>query len=392
MRRVVARGDEHRRSNAAIVVSVILPRRAWLGARLAADGTVDALVHDSPAQACGLCVGDRVVAIDGVAMADADAVVLAVRSLRADATLQWHRGGRVLEAVMPRVARPVEEVDGAAVEHGEIVVDGLRQRTIVTRPVGASRSPVVVFLAGSTIDSVESVPARPSPLADWIAGLAQAGITTWRVEKRGVGDSEGDAASADFDAEVNAAREVIACATADGGAPPVVFGHSTGGMIAALVGGSRGIVAYGTWAERFSDAMIVSLARQRPDAHEANRRDAALVRKVIVEGASLGDVLAADPDLRSASALTGSTLWGRIPTYFAQLERCDLAAAWRAIDVPTSLLHGERDRITTLAQHEAIAAMVAAATVRSIAGHAHDMAGPTTAVVDATIDFVRRIV
>lgn len=368
-----------------------LPRRPWLGARLATDGTVLELAPGAAAQRCGLAVGDRVVAIDGVAVADADAITSVVRSLRVDATLRWRRGPSVLEGVLPCVPRPVERVGGAVVEHGEIAVDGIRQRIIVTRPIAASPSPAVVFLAGSTLDSIDLEPPRPGPLADWTAGLARAGLTTWRVEKRGIGDSEGEATTTDFEAEVAAAREVIACATADSDRAPVVFGHSTGGMIAPRVGEHcAGIVAYGTWAERFTEAMVASLARQRPEAHEANACDAALLHAVIAEEASLTEALSRDPGLRSASALTGSaTIWGRVPAYFRQLDRCDLAAAWRRITAPALLLHGDRDRITTLAQHEAIAAMTAAGSVRDVAGHAHDMSGPSAMVIDATVAFVR---
>ncbi len=53
------------------------PARAWIGARMAADGRIS-LVHDgSPAQQAGLSTGDQVIAIDGLRFAGIDALLSA---------------------------------------------------------------------------------------------------------------------------------------------------------------------------------------------------------------------------------------------------------------------------------------------------------------------------
>lgn len=311
----------------------MLPRRRFLGALLDDDDVIVELWPGAAAERAGLRVGDRL------------------------------DRARVVGDPCP-----VETVSGAEVELGELAVDGIRQRTILARPFGVSTPPVVVMLMGLSTVSVDGFPPRPDPLLRLVAALAQAGVATLRIEKRGVGDSEGGPAHAvDFDAERRAAVAAIASL----GAPRVVvFGHSMGGMIAPLVAAphAHAIVAYGTWASRFTDGMIASTARQRPHADPRElERDAARLRAIVEDGD--GDAL----------------LFGRTPEYFRQLQRTDLRAAWRAVEVPTLLLHGDGDRITSLEDHHAIASLCRHAEVRELAGLDHAMEGDLAPLVAAIV-------
>lgn len=330
----------------------MLARRSFFGALLDEDGVVLQLWPGSPAARGGVLVGDRVHTTE-----DVQVVVT--------------RGGREIELEVAVEPRPVESIDAAEVELGEIAVDGIRQRTFLARPIGIERPPLVVMLMGLSTASVDGFPPRADPLLQLVAALARSGIATLRIEKRGVGDSEGGPASAvDFAAERAAATAAIAVAAELGRV--VVFGHSMGGMLAPLVAAphAHGIVAYGTWASSFTDGMIASMRRQRRHASPAELdRDAARMRAVVEDGE--GD----------------APIFGRTPEYFRQLQRVDLRAAWRSIGVPTLLLHGAEDVITSLEDHDAIATS-ARREVRELADLDHAMHGNTRAIADAIAAFV----
>lgn len=336
-----------------------LPRRPFFGGLLDEDGVVEQVWPGSPAARGDVRIGDRVQTIDG-------------------ARVVVSRDGQDVALTIAVEPRPVESIDGADVELGEIATEGIRQRTFIARPRGATRPPIVVMLMGLSAASVDGFPPRADPLLELVAELASVGIATLRLEKRGVGDSEGGPAhEVDFAAERTAAAAAIAAAAELPGIDRtrvVVFGHSMGGMIAPLVASphARGIVAYGTWASRFVDGMLASMQRQRPHADPVElERDGLRLRAIVEHGE--GEAL----------------LYGRTPRYFRQLQQIDLHGAWREIAVPCLLLHGAQDRITSLDDHRAIADSVGAhAEVRELAGLDHDMTGDTGAIARAIAHFV----
>src|SRR5260370_25236523 len=81
---------------------------------------------------------------------------------------------------------------------------GERLRTIITKPHDAKEKLPVIFVAGwLSCDSVEA-PAETKDAAGIVfQGLAQMpGLGLFRVDKQGVGDSEGNCAENDFESEL----------------------------------------------------------------------------------------------------------------------------------------------------------------------------------------------
>jgi alpha-beta hydrolase superfamily lysophospholipase len=96
-------------------------------------------------------------------------------------------------------------------------------------------------------------------LARLVRAWTDDGFVTMRIEKRGIGDSEGD--PADFAQEIDdvrAAFEDLQKISSD----VFVFGHSVGGIIAPRIEGARGIITYGTTVRAWSVCLRESMERQ----------------------------------------------------------------------------------------------------------------------------------
>jgi len=177
-----------------------------------------------------------------------------------------------------------------------------------------------VLIGGIACESLED-----GPLAALAGTWTRAGYDTQRVDKRGVGDSEGGPArGVDFATELADARAAVARA-GERGLPVVVFGHSIGGVIAAhLELEVAAIIVYGTPVRPWIDCLRDSARRQ-----------------LALRGAGEGDIAHRLAEI-TRLAETGE-LNGRSAAYHRQLAALDLEAPWRTIDAPVLVLRGEHD-------------------------------------------------
>ncbi len=333
-----------------------LPRRAFLGVELApgdpfARGglVVGGVAPGSMAERAGLERDDLVRAIDGWPLSSAEALRLALRAAgaRDEVTLALERGGAPLERRVGVQPRAEERLEGQEVLYDHVVADGARQRVIVTRAtLGAAvarpaRAPAVLFLQGITCSSIELHATPDAPLARLVAGWAARGFVTMRLERRGVGDSDGDEAEASTDlamelAGARAALRALASYAFVDPAAVFVFGHSLGGIVAPLLAGealARGLVVYGTTAAPWLTSMASGFRRRLSllgvpvDARERHvARDLAAVTALLRDDAV-------------------GTFAGRCAALHRQLHACDVAAAWRGLALPSLVLRGEFDAL-----------------------------------------------
>jgi hypothetical protein len=265
----------------------------------------------------------------------------------------------------------------------------------------------MLFIQGISCDSVE-LGGRPSgPLLRLIEGWSGAGLVTMRLEKRGVGDSEGEGCeSGGFNVEVEdvkAALRALAGYTFVDARAIFAFGHSVGGMIAPLLAPLevlRGSIGFGTSAARWLDCLEAGTRRQLllrgagpVESDRLARREREELERAI-----------RDP---SAQINVG----GRGAAFHRELQAKDLARAWVEVNHPVLILHGEHDWVVSEEEHVAIARIVnerrpGAAEMRTLAGLDHLMTRHESledslraygggafdpALVDVTSAFVRRV-
>jgi pimeloyl-ACP methyl ester carboxylesterase len=338
-----------------------LPRRAYLGAELAADddafssaGMWIGEVHEGGmAIRAGLAAGDLVVSIAGKPVRSPCELSAALRQ----AGLQ-QRVEIAVDRADSRFVRTVELVQiprERNASYGEIAVGNERLRTLATR-VDRPRA-LVVYLQGIGCDSVDFATNPDAPLAALLAGWTAAGIDTLRFDKRGVGDSEGGPCTAtDFDTEVEDARTVVEHARSLAklrAVPLVVFGHGVGAIIAAHMSDIiDAAIVYGAPVMGWLDCQLEGARRQlslRGARSDEIERELEAIREL---------------------ARTGQ-LDGRAAAYHHQLFDVDLQAAWRSVLVPMLVLRGEYDWVVDPTDTARITSLAARAQLVDVPGLDH---------------------
>ncbi|RJF90373.1 CocE/NonD family hydrolase [Sphingomonas cavernae] len=293
-------------------------------------------------------------------------------------------------------ARPLENTAGLETEYGVVTMpDGVRLRSIVTRPEGARGPlPAVFFAQWVSCGSIEFRAERPNTLRD----IAQrSGLALIRVERAGTGDSEGPACSAlDYDTEVahyRAALDQLSRHRWIDSDRIVIYGSSLGSTTAPLIAEGRriaGIVVQGGGALTYLERMIqfdrINLERagkMPPDRiHGEMLKRIAFQQHYLIGRKTPSRIAAENPELKGVwESLLGTepgSHYGRPFAWHWQAADKDFLAAWTRIAAPVMVVYGEYDQYETRHGHRLIVDTVNAlrpggATWLEIPGGSHDL-------------------
>lgn len=373
-----------------------LRRRVHLGLDLAPtpDGSgalVHGVLHAGPADLARVRAGDRVTGVGAVVVTHPSDVAAAARELDDGASVRValvRDDARLAVDVTVR-ARPIESVDGGSVVLGHALAGSTRLRTILTVPDGRGPWPCVLYLQGIDVSSCET-PDETAPLRRLVSDWTSAGFATMRVERSGVGDSEGPPPTeTDLDVELaGAAAALEALARTDGvdRARVFLFGHSIGGMIAPVLASQadvRGVVALGTSSMRWRACAVGTTERQLAlkgfEGAALAARLAAWAEMhaaVCRDGLTPAEAMARRPHLSvlASRQCGGDALFGHHASFFRQLDALSLGAAWGSVRAPVLVLRGEYDWVCDPSDAASVVASVRSpCAFEVLAGVGHDM-------------------
>lgn len=275
----------------------------------------------------------------------------------AEIAIELRRNGKTVPALLRFHAPPPERHAGIAIEYGAVDAGGHLRRTFMTRPLRGNKHPLIVWIAGSGCGSQES-PDGSNPEVQLLYALTKLGFATLRVEKTGVGDSQGPPCYSEaggFEQEVRGYRAAIAAANAD---RVFLFGHSAGATLAPLV--ARGLpvkamVLNGAMSGGFFDYI---LAMRRREAELAGTPAEAAVherclRRLLIDGVEAGQIEREMPDCRRKVRFDSP------PSYTNDWLKLDLPRAWRqAPSVPVLTLYGTGDFVTSATLSAGLVALI----------------------------------
>ena len=385
-----------------------LPRRGQLGVRIGAvpddirpplkldadEGVlVQLLVPGGSAEAGGVQPGDILLALQGQRIRSvADFLERASTLIGGQACqLGLMRNGRRMTLSLIVRERPRDRGESFDVLYHEVVSAGARLRTIVTKPHAAGRHPVLLLIPGLGATSVDQPLGDPGAYSRILAEFAKDGWVTVRVDKAGIGDSEGGPhAEIGFEAELDGYRQALRAARrydfADADSV-FVFGHSLGGVFGAMLAGEiavKGVAVYGTVVKPWTEYLIENRRRQEllagtdPIAADARVRDMAVaVQALLIDRTDPSDLARARPELRPVLKVLlpdGRHFWGRTLAFWSQLAGTNLPAYWAKGQAHVLAIWGRNDFIATEADHPLIAEIVN----RARPGHGRYVALPAS--------------
>jgi pimeloyl-ACP methyl ester carboxylesterase len=323
------------------------------------------LMPTSGLLAAGLQVGDILLAVNGEVIKNADHWWDLTYNLRADTPIiiTYKRAADVFQTTARFTPTPKEEYENIAVEYGFIRSDyNLLQRYIVTIPNKQSSrpQPAIFVVGGLSCSSIEILPGRTSNFIRTLRDVVtQSDMAVMRIEKPGVGDSEGRCSETDFTTELNgyelALQKLLADPRIDRNRV-IVFGSSMGSALAPYLASKyqlNGIIADGTfyrsWFEHMLEIERRILAMQGNQQAEIsakmNQAYIPLYYKMLIEKKTFDEIIEENALLAPYNYHGAETMYGRPMAFYHQLQDFDVAGAWSSTAVPTRIRWGTNDWI-----------------------------------------------
>ncbi len=370
-----------------------LPRRGIVGVQLApitpelressklesgATGVATvAVVPGSAAEAAGLQPGDIILSVGDKPVAATIDFTAAIRAYTGGdrVTLHIQRAGEKLDLTLVLKSQPFETEDGLEITYGQVVSNGARLRTVMTRPAktaDAKKLPALLFIQGLSCAPVDNVKLYQNLLFP----LSKSGIVTMRVEKPGVGDAEGGPCSEiNFEQELDAYRQALKALKKTDFVDAdriFVFGHSMGGVMGPVLAVEEpvlGLAVYGTAVRTWMEYMLENTRRQTAlagaspaEVEQAVRRETLFQNELLIEKRSPKEIRERNADFAAGyfaeNMVDDAHIFGRHYTFFQQLYEQRLAEAWAKFDGFALAIWGESDFVTSGIDHQLIADIV----------------------------------
>jgi pimeloyl-ACP methyl ester carboxylesterase len=356
-----------------------LPRRAVLGAQLAeikpAPGVrIDKALPGLTAEKLGLRAGDVVTALSGTAVNSVGDIQrwLSAKAGGDPVTVELQRNSQKLTLRGALVERTREAANDAySVTYGQVPSTRGLLRTISTSPKAPGKHPAMLFIQGVTLSSIDFPLTDANAYAQIVRAFARGGYVTVRVDKPGVGDSQGGPAdTVDFVQELDGYRQALNALLAR---PDVdrervfIFGHSMGGLWGPVLAAEfklRGTVVAGTTFRTWVEYDLENSRRQSKLAGESDEviyayllQKSAMNSAYLVEGLEPAAIVARNPALKELveEELSGGMYAGRSLNFWRQVAQLNLPETWAKANGAVLALYGEADFLTAGIDHQMMA-------------------------------------
>lgn len=372
-----------------------LPRRGALGIELSGlaaeeakkysleagqGATVGKVLPDLTGESVGLKAGDWILKMNGQPFVIQN-MAKTMRSVVAGQTIVFDviRAGKAVRiegTVKEKPRDPGNE--NYTVEYSHVVSNGLKMRTIITKPRKPGKYPVLYHIQGFSPPSYDYVIEGPPGLSRincrLLSKFANNGYITYRVEKPGVGDSEGGPfEEVDYTTELDIYRQGLKELKSLDGIDPkniFIFGHSMGGAFGPMIASEspvRGVATYGTAAQTWFEYVLdinrdqSALAGAPLEAIDDSLRVTARAMNLALnEGMSPADIKMSKPDLAPAidSIFPNGRLMDKTLDFWRQINNINFPKVWSSLDAHVLSVRGASDFVTYSKCHKIIADVV----------------------------------
>ncbi|GAB4228825.1 MAG: hypothetical protein Tsb0034_00150 [Ekhidna sp.] len=324
---------------------------------------VSSVEKGSPLEKAGIQPGDRIIQVNERKILNQEDWSHATYSIRSNdaTTLHVKRGTEWLKVDVRLNALEKETHPGLTTYYESIVSDyGIRQRTIITTPDSNRKLPAIILIQGLSCSTIEKYSGRSNNWVKMIENLVEeSGMVVMRVDKPGVGDSEGDCGCTDFVTELNGYESAIKDLKTKSYVDTskiVVYGASMGSALAPYLANKynlAGVISDGTFFKTWYEHMleIERRIRQMSGDDEStivkkmNEAYIPLYYGMLIQKKTYGEVTDEYPAIKEHNYHGPTHMYGRPMTYYQQLQDFNLAGEWEKLEVPVRVLYGSNDWI-----------------------------------------------
>lgn len=318
------------------------------------------------AHALGLKEGDQLLTVNDNPVSDFSSLVNILGSIYegSPVTVKIKRDNQELNLSATAQGRPRERGEGFSVDYDQFQWHENIIRTIIYTPDSQRADKAsVMYIQGYTCGSIDHGMAPELTMNQLLATYAEAGFTVFKMEKPGVGDSEGplDCMNYDFTIENKAFLAGLDHfkATHDIDAGNVfIFGHSLGvlhGAVFAEKGLVKGVMGYGGVNKSWHDYLVEIYSKQsvkywgvsKTQAKENTRLIKPFLQDWIQSDKSWDDVLKEQTTKRVQNAnliqINGEQLFNRHYSFFRSINKYDFNDMWSKSKIHVLMMHGTFD-------------------------------------------------
>jgi len=271
------------------------------------------------------------------------------------------RGKKKITLKAKVVARPFETDDNAEVIYDEANFRGGQLRVIINKPFKENKMPAMLFVPGYTCSSIDEL-TNDHPYKRIIDAYVDAGYTTMRIEKSGLGDSKNTppCESCDLLDEIEnfevGLKKLKTLPYVDTN-QIIIVGHSMGGIIVPAISAKNnvaGVVVYGTTAKSWFEYQLEmyrvqnALAGMNPiEVEQSVVEQYDLNYRYFVQKESLEEMAKdakADSVLRSVWGYDGKgKIYDRNAEYWRQIQDYPHLENWKNTTAKVLVQFGESD-------------------------------------------------
>lgn len=361
----VSAGDDElgRRGRMGVNLAPVTPQVVeQLGLPSAEGIVVSNIVPGSAAERAGFQVNDVMIRVAGQRVTDIQSGFPLFRKNRAgrEAKIGIIRDGEEMTITITPDPWPMETSENHNVIYDSAGPTGRRVRTLITEPKAPGRHPAVMFIQGLGPASMDFGAMPQHPYRRLLDGLTGKGFVTMRVERLGVGDSEGEKAYettlqedvASFSAALKKLKDYDYVDSEN----VFILGHSSGAMIAPIIAEDvdvRGVITYAAiarplmaWSTEQNERRWKFELREGEELARTKKHVSTFMKECFVEGHTPEYVLDQHPELKDSPDVQvqpGGVVMGLHYKFWQSLAALDLPKLWSKVDTNVLAIWGASD-------------------------------------------------
>lgn len=325
------------------------------------------IIKGSPLDKAGFKAGDLIINIDGrpiLNQEDWSAITYSLSSGN-DTKVQVKQNGNLVTKSIRLKPLPLEKNKGVETLYETVTSDyGINQRAIITIPKGKrnTKNSAIILIQGLSCSSVEKYSSRSNNWVKLIQDLVEkSGMVVMRIEKPGVGDSEGDCGKTDFLTELNGYESAIKALKGKSyvdASKIIVYGNSMGSALAPYFANKfnlAGVISDGTFFKSWYEHMLeierrileVEGKTQEEIYNLMNTVYIPLYYEMLIKKRSFEDILEDNPTYKKHHRQGLNHMYGRPMVYYHQVQDFNFAKEWETVKVPVRIRWGTNDWIMT---------------------------------------------